>query len=323
MKASIYTYFLFLMIKCMTITAQQNEENFTIRSEYLVTLPSKYNKNSKNEWPVLIFLHGSRENPTLNKVKKDFLPVTFSKDTGMPLILISPVNPYKKWSVDILNKMLDDVISKYNVDTNRIYLSGHSLGGWGTWEWAINNPERFAAIAPISGAVFGELQNPWKLRHLPVWVFHGEKDKNTGVSYNFETVELLKKYNSNAKITIYPNAGHDIWEWPFKKNDLINWMLNQNKDKALQNEYILNKNVYDSYCAIYTNHHKDSIQVFYENKQLKGKNKNGNFILVPESEDMFYIKSVPWIGVEFKREQNKIIGLNILEEYSINFDKVD
>ncbi len=305
--------------------AQEIEEQFIIKSEYLVTLPSKYHDSVEKQWPVLIFLHGSRENSTLEKVKNDFLPVTLSKDKTLPLILISPVNAYNKWSVDILNKMLDDVIDKYNVNLTKIFLSGHSMGGWATWEWALESPERFAAIAPISGSFFRELQNPWKLRHLPIWVFHGEKDQNIDVSNNIKTISLVKKYNNNAKITIYPDAGHDIWDWPFKYNNVIRWMLNQSKGNTLQVTPILNKNEYKSYCGIYTtNNHKDSMQVRYEKSQLRGKDKYGDFIFIPESKNMFYLKSEPWVGIEFILKENKVIELNILENHRlIKFDKVD
>ncbi|WP_103866781.1 prolyl oligopeptidase family serine peptidase [Aquimarina sp. I32.4] len=263
----------------------------------MVSLPIEYNGASDKKWPVLIFLHGSRENPSLNEVKKDFLPIKFTKDKNLPLILISPSNSFDKWSVDILNQMLDDVINKYNIDKNRIYLSGHSLGGWGTWNWALENPERFAAVVPISGCFQGDIKTPWRLRHLPIWIFHGEKDENTNVNCNINTVKHINKYNGKTKITIYPDAGHDIWELPFIKNNLIEWLLDQNKIKNIPKHSLLGVNNYKKYTGRYTliDNPKDTIQIIYKDNQLQLILQSKNSIsLSLDTKDEFYVDLAPW-----------------------------
>lgn len=302
---------------------QPKEERITLNAEYLVTLPKNYGEDILKEWPVLIFLHGSRQNSNFKRVKEDFLPVKLKEDDDSQLILISPINPYKKWSVDLLNIILDDVIDKYKVDVDRIYLSGHSLGGWGTWEWALKNPERFAAIAPISGSMLGGIPNPWKLRHLPIWAFNGARDRNTDASYNIEAIQTLRKFNDNAKITVYPDAGHDIYNWPYEKNNLINWMLKQNKKKSLPKPYKLDKETYDSFCGAYTNRHKDTIIITYRDKQIFAKTKNAELVLIPESKNLFYVKSASWIGVAFNQRNCSVSALNILANHIIKFTKME
>ena len=140
MKVLISFLLALFIIKSTSIIAQERHERFSITTDYLVSLPTAYKDDLNKKWPVLIFLHGSRRNATIEMAKNDFLPVMFSKDKKLPLILISPVNPNNKWNIHLLNKMLDDVIEKYNIDQNRIYLSGHSLGGRGAWEWCTGKP---------------------------------------------------------------------------------------------------------------------------------------------------------------------------------------
>ncbi|PKV50287.1 putative esterase [Aquimarina sp. MAR_2010_214] len=320
------TLFFIFIIKPISIIAQEKNEHFLIKTEYLVSLPNKYKNDVNQKFPVLIFLHGSRENSNLSKVKNDFLPLRFAKNRNLPLILVSPVNSYNKWSVDLLNKLLDDVIDKYNVDENRIYLSGHSLGAWGAWDWAQENPERFAAVAPISGCSRGDIKAPWKLRHLPIWVFHGENDENTNVNCNINTVKRINKYDGKTKITIYPDVGHDIWELPFAKNNLIEWLLYQSKTKNIPKRSQLDPNIYEKYTGRYTfvDNIKDTIQVIYMNNKLHLKLQDKNPIsLSSESKTKFYVDPEPWAGIEFVIEDNLVIGLKLLEHKLKTYSKLN
>lgn len=207
--------------------AQQREEHVTITMDYLVSLPSTFERETDQKWPVLIFLHGRTDNPSLERVKQDFLTVFVSKYEDFPFIVVSPVSQNGRfWSVYLLNRMLDDFIKRYPIDEDRIYLTGHSMGGYGTWDWGYKNPERFAAMAPISGCpIEGYEKIAERLQDMPIWIFHGDEDELINVDCSKSAFNEIKHINQNAKLTIYPNTGHDTWEQPFVEDSVYKWFL--------------------------------------------------------------------------------------------------
>jgi len=119
------------------------------------------------------------------------------------------------------------VIRKYHVDRRRVYLTGLSMGGFGTWSLAAANPKRFAAIAPICGG--GNTADAKKLATLPMWVFHGAKDPTVPVQRSREMVEAIKVAGGNIKYTEYPEAGHDSWTETYDNPALYEWFLAQKR----------------------------------------------------------------------------------------------
>ena len=123
------------------------------------------------------------------------------------------------------------MVAKHNVDPKRIYLTGLSMGGFGTWSLGLSNPDRFAAIAPICGG--GDiirilLTDPKKqnaLKTLPVWAFHGGKDPVVPLAESERMVNALKNIGNDAKLTVYPEAGHDSWTETYNNNELYDWFL--------------------------------------------------------------------------------------------------
>jgi predicted peptidase len=122
-----------------------------------------------------------------------------------------------------LNSLLDDLVSRYRIDKQRIYVTGLSLGGFGTWSLAAAYPDRFAAIAPICGG--GNPEDAASIAHLPVWVFHGAKDKVVSIEKSEEMVAALKKVGSDVKFTVYPDAGHNSWTATYENPELYEWFL--------------------------------------------------------------------------------------------------
>ncbi len=104
--------------------------------------------------------------------------------------------------------LVKDVLGTLRVDPERVYLTGMSMGGYGTWETAAKYPELFAAIVPICGR--GDPAAAWKLRHIPTWIFHGAKDTVVPIKHSDDMNEALQQYG-NVKYTIYPEADHDSW----------------------------------------------------------------------------------------------------------------
>ena len=113
------------------------------------------------------------------------------------------------------------------MDTRRIYLTGLSMGGYGTWATATRYPDRFAAIAPICGG--GEVLLANLLKDTPIWAFHGDADTVVPLSKSQEMVEAVNRSGGNAKLTIYPGVNHDSWTQTYNNDALYEWFLSHSK----------------------------------------------------------------------------------------------
>ena len=194
--------------------------------KYLLFLPDGYGKN-KQSWPLILFLHGAGERGSdLNKVKKHGPPKIVEKQKDFPFIVVSPQCPEDDWWTDkteVLINLLDDIVARYNVDKERIYLTGLSMGGYGSWALASEYPKRFAAVAPICGG--GNRIMAFRLKDMPVWAFHGAKDSVVPLKQSEEMVNAIKARGGDAKLTVYPDAGHDSWTETYNNEELYEWFL--------------------------------------------------------------------------------------------------
>jgi predicted peptidase len=199
----------------------------TARLDYLLFLPEGYAK-SKQRWPLMLFLHGAGESGTnLDKLKVLGPPKIVESKPDFPFVLVSPQTSREGWNPDTLNALLDDVLRKYRVDKDRVYLTGASMGGSGTWRLAAAHPERFAAIVPICGR--GDPAEAKQLARLPIWVFHGAKDPVVRIASEKTMVEAIQAAGGNVKFTIYPDAGHDAWTETYNNPELYEWLLKQKR----------------------------------------------------------------------------------------------
>jgi len=219
-----------VIVPSMGQSAQQKMKT-TIQAEinYLMFLPKDYTKSGKPS-PMIVFLHGSGERGTdLEKVKAWGPPAMVEKNPDFPFIVVSPQCPEGQWwNIFLLKGMIDDVLAKYNVDKNRVYLTGLSMGGFGTWELAMTFPDYFAAVAPICGG--GNPLLVSKLKNTPVWVFHGKKDTSVPEQQSAIMVEALKKIGANVEYTVLPEGGHsDAWIYAYDKAGLFDWFLKYQK----------------------------------------------------------------------------------------------
>ena len=216
-------------------SAQNLEKTITkvVKANYLLYLPKDYGKEADKKWPLILFLHGSGESGSdFEKVMMHGPPKLVAAGKEFPFIIVSPQAPTSRigWQVETLNTLLDDVIQKYGVDQDRVYLTGLSMGGFGTWNLASANPERFAAIAPICGG--GQPFMARRLKDLPIWVFHGGKDPTVPVKLSEDMVDALKKAGSDVKFTVYPEAGHDSWTATYDNPELYTWLLSHTRKKS-------------------------------------------------------------------------------------------
>ena len=194
---------------------------------YLLYLPQDYEQ--QDSWPLMLFLHGSGERGTdLELVKKHGPPKLIAAGKDFPFIVVSPQCPKSRWWEPLeLVALLDEISSKYKVDTDRIYLTGLSMGGFGTWQLAFYAPNKFAAIAPVCGG--GEYYWAKQIAHLPIWAFHGGKDAAVPPARSQLMVDVINKLGGTAKLTIYPEAGHDAWTEAYNDPELYEWLLEQRR----------------------------------------------------------------------------------------------
>jgi len=204
----------------------------TVTCDYLLHLPKDYGKKNTS-WPLLLFLHGAGERGSdLNRVKKHGPPKLIERGKDLPFIVVSPQCPAGQWwpeLLDTLSALLDEVESSYTVDRERVYLTGLSMGGFGTWSLACQQPDRFAAIAPICGG------GPWylanRLKETPVWAFHGAKDTVVPMRLSEEMIHAIQRHGGDAKLTVYPEANHDSWTLTYDNPELYTWLLSHSLHK--------------------------------------------------------------------------------------------
>jgi predicted peptidase len=213
-----------------TLARQVSRE---VRLRYLLSLPAGYAADGDRRWPLILFLHGAGERgAALQKVKKHGIPrvVAEGRVADFPFIAAAPQCPAEsRWTLHLeaLTALLDDLQATYRVDPERIYLTGLSMGGFGTWALAAALPERFAAIAPICGG--GDRSSVRRLTHLPTWVFHGAADPIVPLTRSAEMVESLALAGGDVRFTVYSEARHDSWTRTYDDPDLYAWFLSHTR----------------------------------------------------------------------------------------------
>ncbi len=220
---------------CIAIPQARTDQqtgHFEIRRslDYLLYLPARYAE--AEALPMIVFLHGAGERGSdIQKVKKHGPPKIVETNPDFGFIVLSPQCPARqRWNPPDVMALVKHVMEAHKVDRRRIYLTGLSMGGYGTWDTAINYPHTFAAIAPICGG--GNPQYTRRIKHLPTWVFHGAKDQVVPISQSEAMVQSMKKAGGAPKFTIYPDAGHDSWTESYANPELYQWFLKHKKPAA-------------------------------------------------------------------------------------------
>ena len=200
----------------------------TVKMNYLLYLPPGY--PGGQSWPLMLFLHGAGERgDDLERVKIHGPPkLIASEGRHFPFVIVSPQCPAEGWwsdddQIERLDALLEDAVGRYDIDRGRLYVTGLSMGGFGTWRLATLYPHRFAAIAPICGG--GDPEEAKGLGHLPAWVFHGAKDPVVPLESSEQMVEALKKAGAPVDFTVYPETGHDSWTETYDNPELYEWFL--------------------------------------------------------------------------------------------------
>jgi len=199
---------------------------------YVVHVPRDYTPDRK--WPVVLFLHGAGErgDDGLKQSQVGLGTALRMLPGRYPAIVVMPqCATGARWS-DAMARFaltaLDQTMKEYSCDPSRQYLTGLSMGGYGSWLIAAQYPERFAAVAPICGG--GDPANAAKLKELPIWVFHGDADQAVPVARSREMVEAIKTAGgTRLKYTEYPGVGHNSWDAAYADSMFAQWLFAQKR----------------------------------------------------------------------------------------------
>ena len=219
------------------VSAQQGPKIFegqtthSFRISYLLFLPGGYEKNISKRWPLILYLHGgSLRGADVESVRTLGLPHKLEGEPNFPFVVVSPeCPPGEIWTdVDALNALIDRVQADYRIDPDRIYLTGHSMGGRGALYLAYRLPHRFAAIVALSPL---SPITAWSgnLAKVPLWIFHGRTDMLAPVTDTEELSRAIKAVGGHPRVDILPGRDHfilDIYDRP----EIYEWLMKQKRE---------------------------------------------------------------------------------------------
>ena len=190
-------------------------------------------------WPLILFLHGAAERgDDLELLLSLGLPKHVEQHEDFRFAILSPQCPAgSSWyrQTPALTTLLRHAVATLPVDARRVYLTGLSMGGYGTWHLAARHPELFAAIAPICGGGLRSYGFPEKvraLRDLPVWCFHGALDTVVLPEESQRLIDELRAHGGHVKLTLYPDVAHDSWTRTYANPALYEWLLSHRRPVA-------------------------------------------------------------------------------------------
>ncbi|WP_396196084.1 prolyl oligopeptidase family serine peptidase [Flavobacterium sp.] len=187
---------------------------------------------TKTPIPLIIFLHGSGERGTDVEKVKVHGPLKYVNNNTLDAFILAPQCPENTyWESESLFQLIQKICKENpNIDTQRIYLTGLSMGAWGVWNLAFAHPEMFAAIVPIAGFVDRvPMVENCKIKHIPTHIYHGLLDDVVDVNYAIEIYKKLKTCSLNIALTIFDDANHDSWTRVYDNAKTYEWMFQQIK----------------------------------------------------------------------------------------------
>lgn len=216
---------------------------------YRLLTPKDYDASKK--YPLVLFLHGAGERGADNAAQLVHGMKDFASDKIMaeyPAFVIAPQCPNGEkwvevdWSADkhdmpekpasamhLTLAAIEGLRKEFSIDGDRLYITGLSMGGYGTWDAIQRHPELFAAAVPICGG--GDPKFASKIAKLPIWAFHGDKDGAVKVERSREMIAAIKAAGGAAKYTEYPGVGHDSWTATYRNPELYQWLFAQKRAK--------------------------------------------------------------------------------------------
>ena len=195
------------------------------------------------KYPLVIFLHGASERGTDNEKNIKHIQLLFNYNTfnKYPCYVLAPQCPKgevwttmmngKSYSatptrpMEMLIQVLDKISAQYPIDLTRVYVTGVSMGGFGTWDLLARFPHRFAAGVPVCGG--GDVKTIEKIKHIPVWAFHGAEDETVPAEFSRKMIDALHEAGALPGYTEFPGVGHSSWHHAYKEPQLMPWLWKQ------------------------------------------------------------------------------------------------
>jgi predicted peptidase len=210
----------------------QRDVSHKAQIQYLVFLPKDYEKGTE-KWPLILYLHGgSARGDDISRMKKLGLTEKVETDPNFPFIVVSPqCQQGEIWTdVDALGAILNEVAQNNRVDPDRVYVTGHSMGGRGALYAAYKMPDRFAAVLSL-GPVGPITAWAERLATVPIWLFHGTKDQFTPLKEVEELVRAVEAAGGHPQLTVLPGRDHYILD-VYDRPDLYKWLAQQKRTRA-------------------------------------------------------------------------------------------
>jgi predicted peptidase len=236
----ILRFIIVSILLCASGNSQQRKiksdiiEKNNLSLDYLFYLPEDYKNDKDKKWPTILFLHGMGERgDDLELVKIHGIPKIVNSKKDFQFIAISPQCPIDfVWRDEemliALESLLLKIIKNFRVDKSRLYVTGLSMGGRGTWAIAAYRPDLFAAAAPICGG--GDPATASRLTKLPFWVFQGALDEVHFPKESEIMIKSLKNKGGEVRYTLYPELHHDSWTITYDNSELYKWFLSKSNN---------------------------------------------------------------------------------------------
>lgn len=244
----VFILFALASVSAMAQTKLFSKETYTNKDGELLNyrlLISDYDQTST--YPLVIFLHGSGERGDDNEAQLKWGVKNFATPEVMknyrPIVLAPQCPANDTWAdyshkdfshqqkpttpMKLLMELIDQVMNKHSIDPERVYITGLSMGGYGTYDLIMRRPELFAAAVPVCGA--GDIKKASEIAHIPIWIFHGAKDDVVDPKNSIEMYSALLKEGAQPGLTLYPEAGHFSWIPAYSDPMLMPWLFDKKK----------------------------------------------------------------------------------------------
>lgn len=220
-----------MMFKSQVFEAERIEK---LGYHYLLALPEDYDEDAAKQWPLVVFLHGAGERGVdLESLKKHGPPKLIAQGRKFEAIVACPqVPPGETWNPHGVKALVGRLQAELRVDAARIYLTGISMGGFGTWETILEYPKVFAAAAPVCGGAGIGMLKFGRIPDLPLWIFHGEADPVVPVEFSKSAAEKLEN-SKLVKLTLYPGVQHDSWTRTYDDPEFWTWLFAQRRNPGV------------------------------------------------------------------------------------------
>lgn len=320
LRLLLFNSVLLLFLTPIICSAQQTAQKFTEETNYLLTLPDHYGLDTITKWPLVLFLHGSGESGmNIEKVKAHGPPQQADQGRKFPFVLVSPQSEVPNgWDIEKLYRLLLNIKKNYRIDDDRVYLTGLSMGGFGTWALAMKHPEEFAAIAPICGG--GDTADAWKVRNIPVWCFHGANDNTVPPISSINLVNATKRYNPNVNFTLYANTNHNSWDTTYNNDSVYKWLLVQKKFRY--KEVSISATLLKKYQGYYYGPNEDTVQIIADQHQLIAKPGKETVILKAAGDSIFFIREDRNMDIRFNYENGIVNSFWFLGDRKLLYRKL-